>query len=151
MQSVFHNFGLLWCVLSCSVVFNSSFSWHIIDFKSTFKKVSLEQRSVILNLDRIRKKALRFITFIKYQFTLEHQAEYQTSLTLIMEKKENTLFQMQASNLHWECFKMIEICIFLSSMRFTARGKCQIFLKWEQWTFRPCIIYHFRGIFRGML
>ena len=34
------------------------------------------------------------------------------------EEKEDTLFQMQASDIHGECFEVIEICKVLSPMRF---------------------------------
>ena len=98
MQSVFSAFGLFWCVLSCSAVFSSSFRWHILYFKSwktTFKKVSLEQKTIILNLDHIRKTSSSFITFMSV---------YSGAASRISgiihpgsKKKENTLFQMQAS------------------------------------------------------
>ena len=64
---VFPAFGLFWCVLSHSAFFSSSFRWHILYFKSwktTFKKVSLEQKTIILNLDCIYKTSLCLITFM---------------------------------------------------------------------------------------
>ena len=69
-----------------------------------FMKVCLEQRSIILNSDHICKTALRFITFMSV-----YSGAASSRIARIDHpgnvKKEDTLFQMQASDLHWECFK----------------------------------------------
>ena len=69
-----------------------------------FMKACLEQRSITLNSDHIRKTALRFITFMSV-----YSGAASSRISGIDHpgnvKKEDTLFQMQASDLHWECFK----------------------------------------------
>ena len=35
------------------------------------------------------------------------------------------------------------------SIPFLPEGNAKFFLKWEQWSTRPCIIYNFIGIFLG--
>ena len=128
---MFSAFGLFWCVLSCSAVFSSSFRWHILYFKSwktTFKKVSLEQKTIILNLDHIRKTSSSFITFMSV---------YSGAASRISgiiqpgsEKKRKYLISDASQHLHGECFKMIEICKVFSTMYFnwkTGRKTSHLF------------------------
>ena len=37
----------------------------------------------------------------------------------------------------------------LQSIPFLPEGNAKFFLKWDQWSTRPCIIYNFIGIFWG--
>ena len=76
----------------------------------------MEQRTIILNSDRIRKTSLRFITFMTVYSGAASRISGITHPG--SEEKEDTLFQMQASDIHGECFEVIEICKVLSTMRF---------------------------------
>ena len=76
----------------------------------------MEQRIIILNSDRIRKTSLRFITFMTVYSGAASRISGITHPS--SEEKEDTLFQMQVSDIHGECFEVIEICKVLSTMRF---------------------------------
>ena len=76
----------------------------------------MEQRIIILNSDRIRKTSLRFITFMTVYSGAASRISGITHPG--SEENEDTLFQMQASDIHGECFEVIEICKVLSTMRF---------------------------------
>ena len=84
--------------LSCSSLFNFSFRWQILEFKmrnTSFKKVGLEQSSIILNLDLVNKTSLSFITLMPV-----YSGAASRILGIIHpgNEKTNTLFQMQTSN-----------------------------------------------------
>ena len=77
----------------------------------------MEQRTIILNSDRIRKTPLR--RFITFMTVYSEAASRISGITHPgSEEKEDTLFQMQASDIHGECFEVIEICKVLSTMHF---------------------------------
>ena len=89
---------------------------------------SLEQKTIILNLDHIRKTSSSFITFMSV---------YSGAASRISgiiqpgsEKKRKYLISDASQHLHGECFKIIEICKVFSTMYFnwkTGRKTSHLF------------------------